>query len=239
MKRIQRICIFLALLLLALGCLACTPQNTALRPTAAPSFANDLWTAPPPEATAVPAAEPIASPTPAEQPTSDPTAAPTQAATAAPTAEPTAAPTPTPKPTKTPKPKPTPTPKPTKTPRPTATPAAIDENGVYDDRDSVALYLHVYGHLPSNYMTKREAEAEGWTGGALSSYLPGKCIGGDRFGNYEKLLPTKKGRTYYECDIGTMGRSSRGAKRIIYSNDGLIYYTDDHYDSFTLLYGNP
>ena len=62
--------------------------------------------------------------------------------------------------------------------------------------------------------------------------------GGDRFGNFERLLPTKKGRTYYECDIDTLGkRSSRGAKRIIWSNDGLIYYTDDHYESFTLLYG--
>ncbi|MBQ6866862.1 MAG: ribonuclease, partial [Clostridia bacterium] len=49
--------------------------------------------------------------------------------------------------------------------------------------------------------------------------------------------PKKKGRKYYECDIGTVGKRSRGARRIIFSNDGLVYYTDDHYESFTLLYG--
>ena len=65
------------------------------------------------------------------------------------------------------------------------------------------------------------------------------CIGGDYFGNYEGLLPAQKGRKYYECDIDTLGKSKRGAKRIIYSNDGLIYYTEDHYESFELLYGEP
>ena len=114
--------------------------------------------------------------------------------------------------------------------------AAIDENGKYYSRDEVALYIHTYGHLPSNYVTKKEAQAAGWSGGSLEPYFPGCAIGGDRFGNYEGLLPKKKGRTYYECDIDTKGKRSRGAKRIIYSNDGYIYYTDDHYESFTELY---
>ena len=113
----------------------------------------------------------------------------------------------------------------------------LPEDGVYDDRDSVALYLHLYGHLPSNYISKKEAEALGWSGGSLEPFAPGKCIGGSRFGNYEGLLPEAKGRKYSECDIGTLGKSKRGAKRIVWSNDGLIYYTDDHYESFTLLYG--
>ncbi|MDD4081726.1 MAG: ribonuclease domain-containing protein, partial [Eubacteriales bacterium] len=65
----------------------------------------------------------------------------------------------------------------------------------------------------------------------------GKTIGGDRFGNFEGLLPEKKGRQYNECDIDTLGRPSRDARRLVYSNDGLIYYTPDHYESFTLLYG--
>lgn len=111
-----------------------------------------------------------------------------------------------------------------------------DENGSYDDRDGVALYIHTYGKLPSNYITKAEAQALGWSGGSLEKYAPGKCIGGSKFGNYEGLLPTADGRQYYECDIDTLGESSRGAKRIVYSNDGLIYYTDDHYESFELLY---
>ena len=114
--------------------------------------------------------------------------------------------------------------------------AVIDENGSYTSKDDVALYIHVYGHLPSNFITKKEAEKLGWSGGSLEPYAPGKCIGGDRFGNYEGLLPRKTGRSYTECDIDTLGQKSRGAKRIVFSNDGLIYYTDDHYASFTLLY---
>ena len=64
----------------------------------------------------------------------------------------------------------------------------------------------------------------------------GTAIGGSRFGNYEGLLPEAKGRTYTECDIDTVGRSSRGAKRVVFSNDGLVYYTGDHYESFELVY---
>ena len=121
------------------------------------------------------------------------------------------------------------------------TPApAVSEDGWYDSKEEVALYLHLYGHLPDNYVTKAEAEALGWTGGSVERYTgKGTAIGGSRFGNYEGLLPEAKGRTYTECDIGTVGRSSRGAKRLVYSHDGLIYYTEDHYESFELLYGEP
>ncbi len=107
----------------------------------------------------------------------------------------------------------------------------------YDDRDRVALYLHLYGELPPHFITKKEAQKLGWDSGEVENYRTGAAIGGDYFGNYEGLLPKKKGRSYYECDIDTVGKRSRGAKRIIYSNDGLVYYTDDHYESFTLLYG--
>ena len=113
----------------------------------------------------------------------------------------------------------------------------LDEDGSYNSKDDVALYLHLYGHLPDNYITKRDAQDLGWSGGSLEPYAPGKSIGGSRFGNYEGILPEKKGRTYYECDIDTQGRKSRGAKRIVYSTDGLIYYTEDHYETFELLYG--
>ncbi len=149
------------------------------------------------------------------------TPAPTEEATEEPTEEPTAAPTPAP------------------TPVPTAAPTEcpVREDGQYNTKDEVALYIHLFGHLPSNYITKREATSRGWTGGSLEPYAPGCSIGGDRFGNYEGILPKKQGRTYTECDIGTKGKSSRGAKRIVFSNDGLIYYTGDHYETFTLLYG--
>lgn len=115
--------------------------------------------------------------------------------------------------------------------------AQIDEDGAYTPKDDVALYIHTYGHLPDNFITKKDAQALGWPGGSLEPYAPGKCIGGSRFGNYEGLLPEADGRTYTECDIDTLGADSRGAKRIVFSNDGLIYYTEDHYKSFELLYG--
>ena len=115
----------------------------------------------------------------------------------------------------------------------------IDPNGVYTSKEDVALYIYTYGCLPGNFITKDEAQDLGWSGGGLEEYAPGMCIGGDRFGNYEGLLPDAAGRTWTECDIDTLGAESRGAKRIVFSNDGLIYYTGDHYESFELLYGEP
>lgn len=127
------------------------------------------------------------------------------------------------------------------TPKPTVTPTSeptIDEDGWYYSKDDVALYLYTYGKLPKNFITKSEAQSLGWSGGSVEKYKNGAAIGGDKFGNYEGLLPKQDGRKYFECDIDTNGKSSRGAKRIIFSNDGLIYYTSDHYESFELLYGN-
>ena len=113
----------------------------------------------------------------------------------------------------------------------------IDPYGSYTTKEDVALYIHLYGELPLNFMTKKQAKALGWEGGSLEPVAPGMCIGGDYFGNYEGLLP--EDREYTECDIDTLGAKSRGAKRIVFSDDGLIYYTEDHYESFELLYGEP
>lgn len=112
---------------------------------------------------------------------------------------------------------------------------AID--GSYTTKEDVALYLYTYGELPPNFITKSEARDLGWEGGSLEPYAPGMCIGGDYFGNFEGILPEADGREYTECDINTMGAESRGPERIVFSNDGLIYYTPDHYESFELLYG--
>ncbi|MDO5131497.1 MAG: ribonuclease domain-containing protein [Eubacteriales bacterium] len=109
-----------------------------------------------------------------------------------------------------------------------------DENGTYTGKEDVALYLHVYGKLPGNFITKKQAEKLGWSGGSLEKYAPGMCIGGDKFKNYEGNLPDG---SYHECDINTLGKKSRGAERLVYSDDGRIYYTGDHYKTFTLLYG--
>lgn len=112
------------------------------------------------------------------------------------------------------------------------------EDGEYTSKEEVALYIHLYNHLPDNFITKKEAKKLGWDNkaGNLSEVAPGKSIGGDYFGNYEELLPEADDRDYYECDIDSDG-GYRGAKRIVFSNDGLIYYTEDHYESFELLYG--
>ena len=70
----------------------------------------------------------------------------------------------------------------------------IAEDGSYTSKDDVALYIHTYGKLPSNFITKAEAKKLGWTGGGLDEFAEGKCIGGDKFGNNEGKLPDGKGR---------------------------------------------
>ena len=116
--------------------------------------------------------------------------------------------------------------------------ATVSEDGEYTSKEEVAEYLYLYGHLPDNFITKNEAKSLGWESskGNLGQVAPGKSIGGDYFGNYEGILPKAKGREYHECDIDSTG-GYRGAKRIVFSNDGLIYYTEDHYEHFELLYG--
>lgn len=112
--------------------------------------------------------------------------------------------------------------------------ASLDEDGTYNSAEDVSLYLYTYGCLPENYITKKEARELGWSGGSVEQVAPGCAIGGDTFGNREGVLPDGN---YHECDIDTIGQSSRGAKRLVYADDGRIYYTEDHYETFTLLYG--
>ena len=109
----------------------------------------------------------------------------------------------------------------------------VEKGKSYSDKEHVAAYLRLFGELPENYITKAQARKLGWVSseGNLWRVAPGKSIGGDSFGNYEGLLPEKQGRRYYECDIDFDG-AFRNGKRIIYSSDGLIYYTGDHYASF-------
>ena len=113
----------------------------------------------------------------------------------------------------------------------------VEEGGRYDTMEEVAVYLCDYGELPSNFITKQEARSLGWDAqrGNLWDVAEGCSIGGDRFGNYDGLLPDADGRRWTECDVNYEG-GYRGVERIIFSNDGLIYYTDDHYKSFTQLW---
>lgn len=103
----------------------------------------------------------------------------------------------------------------------------------YYDLSNVVLYIETYGELPANYITKSEARELGWEGGSVENYQEGAAIGGDYFGNREGLLPEAAGRSYTECDIDTNGYGSRGSRRLVFSNDGLYFYTSDHYESFS------
>ena len=118
-----------------------------------------------------------------------------------------------------------------------STTVSLNEEGRYTSPEDVAAYLHVYQKLPPNFMTKNEAMALGWESdqGNLWDVTEQVSIGGDLFGNREGLLPKQSGRIWYECDVNYRG-GFRGPERIVYSNDGLIYYTKDHYQTFTRLY---
>ncbi len=116
-------------------------------------------------------------------------------------------------------------------------PQTVVEYGEYVEYEFVAAYIHQYGCLPQNYLTKEKAMELGWVSseGNLWDVTDKMCIGGDVFGNREGALPDAAGRVWYECDVNYYG-SFRGGERIVYSNDGLIYYTSDHYQTFTRLY---
>lgn len=112
----------------------------------------------------------------------------------------------------------------------------VEPDQAYTDKDHVAAYIHIYRKLPPNYITKAEARSLGWKDkGTLDQVAPGKSIGGDRFSNYEKILPDAPGRNWKECDIDYV-RGNRNAKRICFSNDGLIYYASSHYQDFEKIY---
>lgn len=107
----------------------------------------------------------------------------------------------------------------------------------YSDKEHVAAYIRAFGELPPNYITKQQARDLGWVAsdGNLWQVAPGKSIGGDRYSDYENKLPAMFGRRYYECDIdynGAKNHGRRNEKRIVFSNDGLIFYTGDHYETF-------
>lgn len=113
----------------------------------------------------------------------------------------------------------------------------VKEDGWYTSKDQVALYIHTYGRLPGNFISKTKARKRGWVSseGNLDEVCPGMSIGGSRFYNDDGALPDKQGRQWTECDINYHG-GYRGAERIVFSNDGLIFYTADHYKTFEQLY---
>ena len=133
-------------------------------------------------------------------------------------------------------------PKATKQPQATQQPKATQKAAPQfklpvTDAQQIVNYLAIYGELPENFITKEEARWLGWDSryNYVGEVAPGMSIGGDWFGNYDRLLPTKKGRRWYECDVNYRGKG-RGSERLIYSSDGLYYYTRDHYQTFTQMF---
>lgn len=113
----------------------------------------------------------------------------------------------------------------------------IEKDAEYNRKETVALYLHSYGILPKNYVTKDEAKEAGWEGGNIEEYTgEGTALGGNEFGNYEGILPGGESITYYECDLNTVGKDERGSARLVWSDKDNIYFTDDHYETFTPVY---
>lgn len=109
--------------------------------------------------------------------------------------------------------------------------SSLDPNQYYYTKEEVMAFIHQFDRLPDNYIIKSQANQQGW-----STRDKTYVVGGNRFGNREGRLPKKKGRQYYEADVQAGYSHHRGPERIIYSNDGLIFYTDDHYDSFQQYY---
>ena len=99
------------------------------------------------------------------------------------------------------------------------------------NENQVIDYVKSNHHLPDFYITKSEAKRQGWTPsqGNLCDMLPGKAIGGDRFSNREKQLP--KGEQYYEADVN-YNCGNRNADRIIFTKNGDVWLTKNHYKTF-------
>ena len=112
-----------------------------------------------------------------------------------------------------------------------------EEAGPVTEPQAIADYLFKHGELPENFITKEEAQDLGWDSSRnyVSDVAPGKSIGGDRFGNYEGQLPKARGRKFFECDANYTG-GKRGPERIVYSSDGRVWYTKDHYGTFEELF---
>lgn len=111
---------------------------------------------------------------------------------------------------------------------------SVQEDQPYSDEFEVAAYMHKYDELPPNYITKNEAKSEGWVPeeGNLWDVTDQKSIGGDHFGNFEGNLPPDD---YREADVNYNG-GERNAERLVYSKDGDIFYTENHYRTFTHFY---
>ena len=123
---------------------------------------------------------------------------------------------------------------------------AVQESGKYTTKDSVAAYLCKFDKLPSNYVGKDEGQNlyESKTGKTFEKWnfnpwtTIGVMIGGDKFNNYasnaSNYHETLPEGSYREADVEYSAKN-RGTKRLVYQSDCIIYYTADHYETFSRL----
>ena len=114
-----------------------------------------------------------------------------------------------------------------------ALPAILAGTATIDGTGGADYYMKQYGHLPSNYISKAVAQKLGWDSkkGNLRNVMPNSIMGGDKFSNRKGLLPASSGRVWFEADINYTG-GYRNTQRLVYSNDGLVFVTYDHYKTF-------
>lgn len=105
-------------------------------------------------------------------------------------------------------------------------------NATNNGTDGADYWLKYYGSLPDYYISSAQLEALGWEyGDRPSKFAPGKMLGGGIYDNEDRKLPHRIGRIWREADINyTPGKRNR--HRILWSNDGLIFVTYDHYHTF-------
>lgn len=110
---------------------------------------------------------------------------------------------------------------------------SLEEHSIQNLTNEVKVINYVKSNheLPDYYITKSEARKQGWvpSEGNLCDVLPGKAIGGDKFSNREKTLPS--GKQYFEADVN-YNCGNRNADRIVFTKDGEVYLTKNHYKSF-------
>ena len=110
---------------------------------------------------------------------------------------------------------------------------SLEEHSIQNLTNEVKVINYVKSNheLPEYYITKSEARKQGWvpSEGNLCDVLPGKAIGGDKFSNREKTLPS--GKQYCEADVN-YNCGNRNADRIVFTKEGEVYLTKNHYKSF-------
>lgn len=111
--------------------------------------------------------------------------------------------------------------------------AIIAGNATLNGRNGADWHLKYYGRLPTYYISRGDAYHQGWKPrlGNLSKVAPGKMMYGGIYRNDDGKLPQTSGRIWYEADINYQG-GRRNDKRVLFANDGLIFVTYDHYNTF-------